>query len=57
MDQFIAKMIKSQADISLEKGQDKYRAYFITTTIYAKWKKSVDAILKADGYANCIVTK
>lgn len=57
MDKFIAKMIKTQADISLEKGQDKYRAYFVDTAIYAKWKEAVDAILTADGYANCIVTK
>jgi len=57
MDKFIAKMIETQADISLEKGQDKYRAYFITTLIYAKWKESVDSILTADGYANCIVKK
>ena len=57
MDRFIVNMIENQADISLENGQDKYRAYFITTLIYIKWKESVDAILTADGYANCIVTK
>ena len=57
MDKFIAKMIKAQADISLEKGQEKYRAYFVNTPIYAKWKESVDAILVADGYADCIVAE
>ena len=57
MDKFIAKMIETQADISLEKGQDKYRAYFIVTNIYAKWKESVDSSLTADGYSNCIVKK
>ena len=57
MDKFIAQMIENQANISLEKGQDKYRAYFITTTIYAKWKEAVDAKLTAEGYANCIVKK
>ena len=57
MDKFIAKMIETQADISLENGQEKYRAYFVDTTIYAKWKESVDAILTADGYANCIVAE
>ena len=57
MDKFIAKMIKSQADISLENGQEKYRAYFVITTIYAKWRESVDTILTADGYANCIISK
>ena len=57
MENFISEMIKNQADISLEKGQEKYRAYFVITTIYAKWKESVDTILTADGYANCIVDK
>ena len=57
MDKFIATMIETQADISLEKGQEKYRAYFITTLVYANWKKAVDAKLTADGYANCIVKK
>ena len=57
MDKFIAKMIETQANISLENGQEKYRAYFVNTTIYAKWKESVDAILTADGYANCIVAE
>ena len=56
MDKFISKMIKAQADISLEKGQEKYRAYFVNTLIYAKWKEPVDAILVADGYADCIVS-
>lgn len=57
MDKFIAKMIETQADTSLEKGQEKYRAYFVVTTIYVKWKESVDSILASDGYANCIVSK
>ena len=57
MDEFIAKMIENQTDISLENGQEKYRAYFVITTIYAKWQESVDAILTADGYANCSVSK
>ena len=57
MDKFIAQMIETQADISLEKGQEKYRAYFITTLVYESWKKAVDAILTTDGYANCIVKK
>lgn len=57
MDKFIAKMIETQANISLENGQEKYRAYFVDTAIYAKWKESVDAILTADGYADCIVAE
>lgn len=54
---FIAKMIMKQADIGVEKGQDKYRAYFINTNIYSKWKAEVDTILTTDGYEDCIVTK
>lgn len=55
MSKFIANMIKKQADVSLEKGQAKYKAYFVDTTIYAKYKDDVDAILDIDGYATCIV--
>lgn len=55
MSKFIANMIRKQADISPEKGQAKYKAYFVDTTIYAKYKDDVDAILGADGYSNCIV--
>lgn len=55
MDKFIARTIETQAGVSLEKGREKYRAYFITTSIYAKWKESVEAILTTDGHTNCIV--
>lgn len=54
---FIARMIKENADRSLEKGQNKYRAYFVRTNIYKKWKKDVETILEADGYGDCIVTE
>lgn len=54
---FIAKMIRTQADIELEKGQDKYRAYFIKTELYTKWQEDVDAILNEQGYEKCIVTE
>ena len=57
MSTFIAKMIMTQADISIEKGQAKYRAYFLTTAIYAKWKEDVDTILNTEGYGECIVTE
>ncbi len=57
MSTFIAKMIMQQADISLEKGQAKYRAYFINTAIYAKWQPEVDNILTNKGYESCIVTE
>ena len=36
MSTFIATMIMKQADISLEKGQAKYRAYFVNTTLYLR---------------------
>ena len=57
MSTFIAQQIMKQADISTEKGQAKYRAYFIKTTIYLKWKEDVDTILEVEGYEDCIVTE
>ena len=55
MSTFIATMIMKQADISLEKGQAKFRAYFVNTTLYLKWKEDVDTILEVEGYEDCIV--
>lgn len=52
---FIAKRIMAEADKSLEQGQDKYRAYFVNTLIYAKYKNDVDTILRTDGYFDVIV--
>lgn len=52
---FIAKQIMKQADISIEKGQEKYKAYFVNTALYEKWKSDVDTILTTDGYADCII--
>ena len=57
MSAFIARMIMQQADISLEKGQAKYRAYFINTKLYVKWQSEVDTILTTDGYSDCIVNE
>ena len=57
MSTFIATMIMEQADISEKKGQDKYRAYFVKTPLYLKWKDEVDTILETDGYGYCIVTE
>ncbi|CDV96343.1 Hypothetical protein DPCES_5345 [Desulfitobacterium hafniense] len=54
---FIAGRIETARDISLEAGQDKYRAYFINTTLYLKYKSDVDAILLQDGYGDCIVSQ
>ena len=57
MREFIAQMIKDAKDVSLTHGQAKYRAYFIKTKLYAKYKEDVDAILTIGGYGGCIVTE
>lgn len=57
MNTFIAKMIMKQAEKSIELGQEKYRAYFINTALYLKYKDSVDTILSENGYSECIVTE
>ena len=56
MSSFIAQQIIKQAKISTEKGQAKYRAYFIKTSIYLDWKEEVDSILEIEGYQDCIVS-
>lgn len=57
MEKFIVDRVKAQAGISIEKGQEKYRAYFVNTSIYAKYQTAVDDILTTEGYAACIVTE
>lgn len=57
MSTFIAQQIMKQADISTEKGQAKYRAYFVKTTIYKKWQTEAESILTTEGYEECIVTE
>ncbi len=57
MSTFIARMIMTQADKNLKAGQDKYRAYFVRTKIYEKWRSDVESILITDGYEECIVTE
>lgn len=57
MNSFIAQQIIKQAKISIEKGQAKYRAYFIKTPIYLDWKEEVDSILEIEGYQDCIVSE
>lgn len=54
---FIAGRIEKETKISLEAGQEKYRAYFINTTLYASYKDAVDKKLKDDGYGDVIVKK
>ena len=57
MSRFIAMVIERAADVSLEKGQEKYRAYFIKTSLYTPYKADVDALLTAEGYADVIVSE
>lgn len=57
MSTFIARMIEQAAERSEEQGKAKYRAYFVRTSIYAKWKPDVDTILITDGYEDIIVTE
>ncbi len=57
MADFIKRMIETQAKISLEAGQAKYRAYFVATTLYSGYKTDVDAGLVEDGYEDVIVTE
>lgn len=54
---FIVRMIEKEAKISVKRGQDKYRAYFINTSLYAGYKEGVDSKLILDGYENVIVIK
>lgn len=57
MREFIAGKIEDARETSLEAGQAKYRAYFVKTKLYAKYKADVDTILTTDGCADCIVTE
>ena len=55
METFIATIIKRHADISEEKGMEKYSAYFLNVSLYESYREEVDEILRNDGYASCIV--
>lgn len=55
MTTFIAGRIILEADKSIYQGQDKYKAYFINTQIYHKYKSDVDTILRTDGYSDVII--
>ena len=57
MSTFIARMVEQAADRSEEQGKAKYRAYFVATQIYLKWKPDVDTILTTDGYEGVIVSE
>lgn len=53
---FIAARIMDKRKISLQAGQDHYRAYFIRTNLYEKWRAETEAILIQEGCGDCIVT-
>jgi hypothetical protein len=55
MTTFIAQRIELARETSLEAGQAKYKAFFVNTKIYEKWRLDVESILKVDGYEDCIV--
>lgn len=42
--------------VGLAAAQDRYRALFINTTLWSRYKSDVDATLSFDGYSDCIVT-
>ena len=62
MSEYMANKIMKQADISLEKGREKYKAYFVKTHIYERYRSDCDLILRTteskitgETYENCIV--
>lgn len=57
MSAFIAYCIEKAAKQGTDKGQAKYRAYFVKTDLYSSYKEEVDTILAVDGFEDCIVTE
>lgn len=57
MAEFIANKIIEARKKSLEAGQAKYRAYFISLPYYKSYKSDVDALLTIENCADCIVTE
>ena len=41
----------------LEAAQNRYRAWFINTVYYLRYKETVDNTLTIDNYGDCIVTE
>ncbi len=56
MSAFIASMIMQAKDErGVEAGKAKYRAYFVTTRLYKKWKADTDTILATtEGYEDLV---
>lgn len=50
---FITKRIEKPE--TLDEQQEKYKEYFVYTTIYEKYREAVNEKLTADGYAEVIV--
>ena len=50
---FIAKRIEKPE--MLEEQKEKYKEYFVYTTIYEKYRNAVNEKLTADGYSEVIV--
>lgn len=63
MTTYIARNIMRSRDISLNKGQDKYRTYFTKTKLYKKYQADVDNVLQTTErtdeatYEDCIVAE
>lgn len=57
MGTFIARMIMKESEKSIERGKEKYKVYFIKTSLYRKWKKEVDNLLKNEGYQKVIINE
>lgn len=57
MVEFMTTRIEEAADVSIEKGIEKYKAYFIKPKkkIYERYREGVDTNLRVDGYEKCIV--
>jgi hypothetical protein len=57
MSAYIANNIMTVFDTQgLTAAQDRYRAWFINTLVYARYKADTDTILITSGYSLCIVT-
>ena len=55
MTEFIANRIIQAAKISTENGINKYKAYFVNTSLYEAWRADVNTILELEGCGACIV--
>lgn len=54
---YVVRRIEQQANISIKKGQEKYRAYFVKINTYERYRQDVEERLIIDGYEECIVTE